>query len=452
MMNLNTLKDYYYNSPLWLKKLYASIPFDIRNGTDYRNWKHFLQSNCNTEEYELLKLKETLVHAYENTPFYYDMFTAIGAHPNDVNSPKELSLLPLINKQTVKENFNAMTARNINAKDLFFVTTGGSSGQSTKFLQSKNVWAKESAFIYDYFKKYGYSVDKMKKASLRGGNFNGLAPNVFWKFNPIYNEIQLSPFHLSNDTVRHYVDILNKEKPAYLHGYPSTTLALVKFMQDNHLELFYQIDTIFLISEDYTDKNIADIKSFFNCRVTTFFGHSERLIFAGAASEDLKTYQIDRRYGLFELLDETGKSISQEGVRGEMVGTSFDNFAQPLIRYKTSDMSTYESYESRILTTIKGERNKEFIVGKNDETIFLIALNVHTDDYKNIIDGQFVQTKKGNIDFNIVVNNSFQEHERQTVLNILQDRAGFAVDFNVNIVPKLEVTHRGKVLPLVQKL
>lgn len=451
-MNLNTLKDYYYNSPLWLKRLYASIPFDIRNGTDYRNWKHFLNSNCNTEEYELLKLKETLVYAYENTPFYYDMFTALGAHPNDINSPAELSLLPLIDKQTVKENFDAMTARNINPKDLFFVTTGGSSGQATKFLQSKNVWAKESAFIYDYFEKYGYSVDKTKKASLRGGNFNGLAPNVFWKFNPIYNEVQLSPFHLSNETIPFYVDILNKERPTYLHAYPSTTLALVKFMQDNRLELFYQIDTIFLISEDYTDKNIAEIKSFFNCRVVTFFGHSERLIFAGAASEDLKTYQIDRRYGLFELLDESGKAISQEGVKGEMVGTSFDNFAQPLIRYKTSDMSAYKSCESSILTTIKGERNKEFIVGKNGETIFLIALNVHSDDYKNIINGQFIQSKKGKADFNIVVNNNFQEHERLNILNILQDRAGFSVDFNVNVVPRLEVTHRGKVLPLIQKL
>ena len=42
MFNLNQVKHYYINSPMWMKKIYSDIPFDFRNGAEYRKWKKLL--------------------------------------------------------------------------------------------------------------------------------------------------------------------------------------------------------------------------------------------------------------------------------------------------------------------------------------------------------------------------------------------------------------------------
>lgn len=61
-------------------------------------------------------------------------------------------------------------------------------GSPMKFLQSYNVWKKELAFIMNFFSQYGYKPSMMK-ASFRGGEFDGLPLDRYWKYNPVHNEI-----------------------------------------------------------------------------------------------------------------------------------------------------------------------------------------------------------------------------------------------------------------------
>jgi len=187
MLNLNTLKKIYTNSPLWMKKLYASIPYDIRNGADYRKWKRFLEKEINEEEYQLLKLKETLSYACTHTVYYKKVFDQLQCHIDDFNDFRDIEKLPFINKDIVKENYHNLIAHTYPKKNTFFVTTGGSSGEPMQFLQSKNVWNKELAFVNHFFKEYGYNPNKLK-ASFRGGEFHDLKPNTYWKLNPVHNE------------------------------------------------------------------------------------------------------------------------------------------------------------------------------------------------------------------------------------------------------------------------
>ena len=85
------------------------------------------------------------------------------------------------------------------------------------------------------------------------------------------------------------------------------------------------------------------ISDFFQCNVASFYAHSERLVHARSlrSGSGISRYQIDRRYGLFELLDNDQKIIESDGIKGESIGTSFDNYAMPLIRYKTGDFTEY---------------------------------------------------------------------------------------------------------------
>jgi len=85
MFDLNKLKQFYLNSPLWIKKIYSAIPFEWRNGREYRKWIQTLSTSLNEPEYELLKLKETIFFAYNEVPYYKNLFDTLRIKPEDIN-------------------------------------------------------------------------------------------------------------------------------------------------------------------------------------------------------------------------------------------------------------------------------------------------------------------------------------------------------------------------------
>jgi len=451
MLNLNDLRKLYQNSPLWLKRLYASIPYDIRNGNEYRKWKRFLETEINEEEYQLLKLKETIGDAYNNTVYYKKVFDDLKCSIHDINDLKDIQKLPFIDKETVRNNYDDMMVKTYPKKKTFFVTTGGSSGEPMQFLQSKNVWSKELAFVNNYFSKYDYNPD-MLKASFRGGEFKELKENVFWKDNPISNEIQFSPFHINSKTIYYYVEKLNKIKPRFLHGYPSAISALIENMQDANLKFNYDLKAVFLISENFSKNEIDYVSSFFNCKVTSFFGHSERLIFASLNSKDNNSYEINKRYGLFELIDRDEKSIYCSDKIGELVGTSFDNYAMPLIRYKTNDFTSYSDFENDTLNLIQGRWDREYLSGKDGLKLTLTALNMHSNIFKNVIHFQFFQDEIGKVKVLIVPKKNYLKEDGIKILEALSQKGGHALEFDIKIIDSPLLTERGKMKKLIKKL
>lgn len=443
MLNLNQLKGLYTNSPLWLKNIYASIPYDIRNGHAYRKWKNFLAEQINDEEYQLIKLKETISYAYSNTAYYKKLFHTLGCTVNDINDLQDIQKLPFIDKDTVRDNYDDLIAKNLPNKRTFFVTTGGTSGEPMKFLQSNNVWSKELAFLYSMFSRHGY-YPKMLKASFRGGEFDNNLKEIYWKQNPVHNEIHFSPFHINLETISFYVDKLNALKPLVFHSYPSSLLLLIDCMAERGLALEYIPKLIIIISENYTSNDILKIKNFFDCELLSFYGHSERLILAPTITQGMDIHKIDKRYGLFELIDNNGVAITADSNHGEMIGTSFDNLAMPLIRYKTNDYTHFVNYHKCEIGKIEGRWNQEYLDGKNGSKIYLTALNMHSNIFDNVIQFQFIQNSVGEVDFLVLVKPAFGESDEKKILDAFKKKVGHSINFKLICVAQLMLTTRGK--------
>ncbi|MCU7495099.1 MAG: phenylacetate--CoA ligase family protein [Ignavibacteria bacterium] len=448
MFSLNFLKEVYYRSPLWIKKIYSSIPFEIRSGKEYRKWIEFLKLNLDHEEYELFKIKETVTYSYLNVNYYKRIFTELGMVPEDIKDKKDLSSLPLLDKQMIRENPEDFMVRNYPAFRRFYVTTGGTSGIQHTFFQSKNVWKKEQAFIINYYMGFDYNYRDLR-ATLRGGEFSNLPENVFWKINPINNEINFSPFHINSKTITYYVDKLNELKPMYIHGYPSALTLLMKNIQEHNLKLHYSPKAVFLASENYTHEQTEGLKSFFNGKITTYYGHSERLIFAPSDCE-LMTFSVDRRYGAFELVGDNNEVLTEEGKVGEIVGTGFDNYAMPLIRYRTNDLTSYSSFKELKINPIKGRWNQEFLDGSNMMRVSLTGLNMHSDIFKNVLAMQFYQPRIGEAVLVVVAKKSFTDLDARKILQAFNKKAGHAIKFSLELRDSLIQTERGKTRRIIK--
>ena len=75
------------------------------------------------------------------------------------------------------------------------------------------------AFIHRLWARVRYTP-RCRKATFRGASFSDLRAGVYWRRNPIHNELLFSPFHMSEGTLGTYVEELMRFKPIYLHGYP----------------------------------------------------------------------------------------------------------------------------------------------------------------------------------------------------------------------------------------
>lgn len=449
-MNLNALKDIYYRSPGFIINLIALIPFNIRYGKGFRKYSKFFAQYQGDYD-QVSALKETIKFAYENIPYYKREWDKIGFSPIDFKTIHDLQKIPFIDKDIVKNNFDDFLNPNLPSNQSFFVTTGGSSGFQMKYFQSSNIWWKEVSYLMNCMGKLGFN-QKIMKASLRGGEFPNINKGEYWKGNPFYNEIHFSPFHLSKDTIKVYVGKFNKSKIKFIHAYPSAIIRFMNLMRDQNLELKHKLKGVFLISENYTVEQLLELKTYFKCSIGSLYGHSERLIFAPTLKDDLGKMKIDRSYGYSELIDGNSKVINENNIEGELVGTSFDNFSMPLIRYKTGDLTSFSNVNESIINTIKGRWDQEFLIGRNGENVTLTALNFHSDILENVNSYQFYQISNGLVEIFITVNSTYSKQDEIGILDSLNKKVEGVVEFGIKIVESPILTMRGKFLRLIKKL
>ncbi len=449
MLNLNQLKKLYINSPHWVQSIYAAIPFNIRNGSEYRQWRTFLKKNLNVDEYEIVKLKETILYAYEHTKYYKNLFDDNHIDPYMINTRKDLQSVPLLTKELVRENFHDLQATAYSKSKKYFITTGGTTGYPATFYQSQNVWKKELAFVADFFEGHGYDPSLLK-ASFKVKDFKDADHGIFWKKDYINNTIHFSPLHLNRSTVSKYVQKLNELKPLFFHTYPSNLLFLIDNMLEQNLSLDYQVHTVFLVSEGYTKNDIQKIKQFFNCEVTSFYGHSEHILFVKSITPEVDIYQIEKRYGFFELVDDDKHQIIENNISGTIVGTTFDNYAMPLIRYETDDLTQYLDYETGRVSMIDSLRNQVYLDGENGIKISITSFNLSPFADKIHI-WQLYQEHPGKIDVLIVPKKGFTQEDKDKILSSIRTSIGDVLECDLKLRDHPLLTPRGKMTKMNKK-
>ncbi|PHS34472.1 MAG: hypothetical protein COA92_00835 [Sulfurovum sp.] len=301
------------------------------------------------------------------------------------------------------------------------------------------------------FLKSDGCIPLLLKASFKVKDFKDNDHGIFWEKDYVSNTIHFSPLHLNSSTISKYVQKLNELKPLFFHVYPSNLLFLIDNMMEQNLKLKYQLRTIFLVSEGYTNKDIERIKTFFNCEVTSFYGHSERILFLESISQDVDIYQIDKRYGFFELVDDNKHQIVENNISGTIVGTTFDNYAMPLIRYETDDITQYLDYKIGTTSMIDSLRNQVYLEGKNH--INISVTNFTLSHFTNKIHTwQLYQDQPGKVDILIVPKKDFTHEDKEKILSYMNTLIGDILECDLKLLNHPLLTPRGKMSKINKKI
>ena len=90
------------------------------------------------KEYQDKHLRKLVKHAYETVPYYKKEFDECGFNPYKFRHADELSVLPIITKDILKNNINEFISSEKLASKTFIHLTGGTTGKSLTYYTTLN--------------------------------------------------------------------------------------------------------------------------------------------------------------------------------------------------------------------------------------------------------------------------------------------------------------------------
>jgi phenylacetate-CoA ligase len=443
---INQIKNFYYIIP----PSYRPGPFDeiksFLDTSEFWSEKQHIQ-------YQTMQMEKLIQHAYKNVPYYQKIFKQRGLTPKDFGSVEDLQKLPILTKEIVRNNIDDLLAVNYKRYQLMRSSTGGSEGRPLKFYEQRFFSEiKELAFIYKLWERVGFNPND-KKAVLRGPVIDRKRK---LKYDPIRKELLLSSYHTDDEHLYEFYSEILKRKIKFLHAHISAALTFANFIIKNNLKL--SLKAVLGASENVFPAHRELIQQAFSTRLFTFYGLSEHVVMAGEC-EFSNSYHIFPQYGITELIDENGKEINSYGSVGEIVGTGFNNYIIPFIRYKTGDLAQFTKLECECGRKYKTFKNIE---GRSNEYIYTLDGRKITTTglifgrklkaYQNIKAIQIYQDKVGIIELRIVKKSKYSKRDENELREAIKKAVNSGIIINYKYLDKISLTNQGKHKNVIQKI
>jgi phenylacetate-CoA ligase len=298
----------------------------------WRRWLPALQglSGEQRRAWVFERLKRTLTLAAEGVPFYRERFRQAGFDPaRHFQSPDDLSRIPLLSKDDVRDNYERLLDRRF-LRGSVVANTSGTTGQPMTMRLSEWYVALDYACMFRHWAKAGYTF-RAPYAALRS-YVPDKPGGPLWMYNWWQNTLYMSAYHLKPANARAYIDALLRFRPAFLRGYPSSVSALAEFAWPQREQLGF-VRGIFTASETLTALERQTIERTFGPKLYDWYGMTEPAVVMTERA-DHAGLEVNWEYGFPEFLD--GEELAPGERR--LVATSLHNPVMPFIRYDTEDL------------------------------------------------------------------------------------------------------------------
>ncbi|MEW6416538.1 MAG: hypothetical protein AB1480_00235 [Nitrospirota bacterium] len=437
-----------------LERLPMNLRYGISYGPTFRYWLGFLRESekwdrDRLEAYQVEQLRDLLIHAWKNVPYYRRIFNEYGFNPNSLQTPNDIKVLPYLNKSEVKKKGKDFIATNISKRTIFKTYTSGSTGNPLLIFSNKETEEMHWATIVNLWSRVGYSPKSRNvffEANIRRGNKD----NFPW--NRHGNTLVLSSDYFVDEWLDRYIEMINNFKPEYLIGFPHTIATFSSYVKNRKKSIFNCLKGIIVYAENVYEWQKEIIKDVFGVRVFSDYGMVEKVIHGGGC-EHSDAYHLYPQYGYAEYR-------CAEGSFHELIGTGFINYAMPLIRYETGDLCNGITERCRecgreyaLLSQLEG-RVSDFLINR-DGQIVSVYLNVDFRVFENVERFQLYQERPGIVELRICPNDSYKDEDANRILSEIKRSLGlhgYKIKFNVALMDNGQVQHSGKYRMIEQRL
>jgi phenylacetate-CoA ligase len=456
----------------WRKHLYDRAPYAVKNafasaygaqqrfhryGPHYRDVLQRLQreeyiSSATLHERRLELVRDFLLDAQANSPYYGALFAEYGFSPRKMTSLADLAKLPVLSKETVRNEGARITSRRLRALDVRWMHTSGTTGKSLRFPMSAYGFQREYAYRANHYRWAGVSLDARDRLAFAFGHPVAAADRTeppFWTYDRVNNWLLMSSYHLSERNLPSYVAELERFQPLMLAGYPSSVYLLAKAVE-RWGKGRLNVRAVFTASETLLDHQRAAIERGLGCEVFMWYGNTEMCANIVECKYGSLHGRIDHSH--MEVVDAEG----QPAIEGRLVCTGFGNRAFHLVRYDIGDV-VRRSERSECKCGRPGEFFMR-VVGRMDDYVLtpdgrsVGRLDHIFKDAQNVREAQIIQRDLAEITIRVVRREPYDVGDERRLAAETRLRLGSEMRIRFEYVDALERTSAGKLRFIVSHL
>ena len=284
------------------------------------------------------KLRNLIRYCYDNVPYYTKLFDRLGLTPEDIKTREDLTRLPILTKQIIRDNYDDLIPKDMSSSRLIKCSTGGSTGTPLQFCKDAKEWSGQKAATLRAWEWYGLHLGD--KIFSLGGNSIVKKKKKF-SYKNVYDEVIMRNFkHSSADVtdegMRQHYDALMKLKPTAIRGYGSSLYIFARFIERMHLPVC-PIKVVLTTGEVLVPEYRRKLEHVFRAPVYDEYGAGD----GGILSHECPNrdgLHIEESLCVIEITDKAG-NVLPDGQVGYVITTDLENYAFPFIRYLVGDMA-----------------------------------------------------------------------------------------------------------------
>ncbi len=361
--------------PRFVGDALAKIPYSYRPGfalsyraaSARRRWFDETATLREKKDYIFQSTRRVVAHAIKNAPFYRRYYAEHGFSLDDLRTFDDIVRIPIVTKETLRDV--PLEERSCRRRGRTETYTGGSTGEPFKFYSDPAQIGVEWAHMHYVWSRLGYRFGDL----LLSVCFDPEEPPVF--YDALRHSISLNVFYPRDRVVEAFLALpKRRRRVSFFRGYPSAIAELLDYCERHAphatAELRETLQGSFLASEYPFPAHRRLIEGATRKPTISWYGLSERVLLAYERTRPF-VYEPMHSYGYCEAVENASGFTT-------LVGTSYFNFASPLIRYRVDDGVVPLASEDGLLLSfeISEGRLGDYIVDKKGDRFSITHLNL----------------------------------------------------------------------------
>lgn len=278
------------------------------------------------------RVQRLLLHAEARVPYYREMLANLGIAARDIRTRSDFAQLPILTKDIVRANRDALVAEGFERSALVVHRSGGSTGVPLEFFHSKEALDLSEAGMYRNFLQAGWQPGEMVAF------FWGFTPAVRNMSRPefelrqcIRRSYQFDSFRQGPEDLAGWVRTLHRIRPSVVFGYTSSIALFAEWALQEGKRL-PPVKGVFCTAEKLFPRQREAIERAFDARVYDMYGSSEVRNIACECS--FGSYHLNSDFVYAEVADPTRQEPQN------LLLTGLTDESMPFIRYQNEDCGT----------------------------------------------------------------------------------------------------------------
>ena len=334
------------------------------------------------EEIQTVRLIETVNRVYENVPYYRAKMDAIGLKPEHIKSLKDLSKLPFVTKQDMRDTYPFGLFAVPKEKLLRIHASSGTTGKPTVVGYTANDMKMWTEAVSRIACMGGATEKDVAQICFGYGMFTG-ALGLHYGLENIGATIIPSSTGNSEKQIMYMKDF----GTTLLVATPSYCLRLAEVANEIGVDpkMDLNVKIALLGSELLSDAMRDEVHKFWgkDIKVTSNYGMSE-LLGPGVSGEclELNGMHVNEDFFIPEIINPETGEVLPEGEKGELVVTCIKKEGIPLIRYRTKDITRLFYEPCKCGRTFCRMEN---LSGRSDDMLKIRGVNVFPSQIEEVV-------------------------------------------------------------------